>query len=101
MLKTRPGYTDCLVPIYAATTGDSLLHLVLTAVSLAVAGSGNPRSFRLAQSAFGKALSRTKKAIEDPEESLTDETLMAVLMLGLYEVRSPAVGNPGGTDELR
>ena len=30
------------------------------------------------------------RAIEDPEESTKDDTLMAVLLLGLYEV-SPSI----------
>ena len=80
------GYIDCLLPLYTQAAENSLLHLVIDAVSLAIAGRSSRRSFHLGQSAFGKALARTKKAIEDPIESLQDETLIAVLFLGLYEV---------------
>lgn len=58
-------------------------------MSLAIAG-GDPRNTRdrnLARAAFGKALQSTNRAIEDPEESVRDETLLSVLLLGLYEVR--------------
>ena len=41
----------------------------------------------LARSLFGEALQLTHQAINDPEESVKDETLLAVLLLGLYEVR--------------
>lgn len=35
---------------------------------------------------FGKALRKATSAIQDPEESIKDETLMAILLLGFYEV---------------
>ena len=37
--------------------------------------------------AYGKALLATRLALQDPIERSTDETLMAVCLLGFYEVR--------------
>ena len=39
------------------------------------------------QVAYGKAVSATRLALQDLSECCSDETLMAVLLLGLYEVR--------------
>lgn len=41
---------------------------------------------QLGRSIFGKALQKTRAAIRNPAESMKDETLMAVLLLGLFEV---------------
>ena len=42
---------------------------------------------QLGRTIFGKALQKTSAAIRNPAESRKDETLMAVLLLGLFEVR--------------
>ncbi len=42
---------------------------------------------QLGRTIFGKALRKTSAAIRNPAESRKDETLMAVLLLGLFEVR--------------
>ena len=44
---------------------------------------------QLGRTTFGRALQKTSAAIRDSVESIKDETLMAVLLLGLYEVRCP------------
>ena len=45
------------------------------------------------QVAYGKAISATRLALQDPSECCSDETVMAVLLLGLYEVREiPQLG---------
>lgn len=38
------------------------------------------------QLAYGKAVSSTRLALQDPTECHSDEALMAVLLLGVYEV---------------
>ena len=42
------------------------------------------------QKAYGKAVAATRLALQDPEESSSDENLMAVLLLGVYEVGNHA-----------
>ena len=41
---------------------------------------------KMSRHMFGKALLMVHRAIEDPKESLKDDTLLAVLLLSLYEV---------------
>ena len=43
-----------------------------------------PETFSV-KSAYGKAIAATRKALNDPLASLTDETLLAVCLLGWYE----------------
>ena len=85
---SQSGFFEYLYTFYVATRHDSILSLATSAVALTIAG-GDPRrksSFRLGQSIFGTALRETSLALQDPVKSLEDETLMAVLMLGFYEV---------------
>ena len=82
------GFLECLLPLYASAPHDSLLSLSTSSVALAISG-GIPQKredYRLSRVVFGKALRRTASAIQDPDESIKDETLLAVLLLGFYEV---------------
>lgn len=89
---TRRGCMQALLPLYNAARAGSLLHLAVTTVSLAMFGmSRRTQDFIcLGQQSFCKALLATGKAIEDPIDSLKDETLMAVLLLSLFEVSKPS-----------
>ena len=82
------GYLDILPSLYTNAPSESALVLATSAVSLAIA-AGDPRCSResiLSRKQVGKAMAMIHKAVGDPVESLTDETLLAVLILGLYEV---------------
>ena len=80
---TNRGYINALVPLYNAARPDSALYAAVAAVSLAIfEGSHN----QLAQRSFGEAITAAQTALQDPKESLEDETLMAVLLLSLFEV---------------
>ena len=82
------GSLECLAPLYAKTSPGSLLSLATSAVALVIS-AGDPRrraDYALGRRFFGKALRLTNDAIQDTTESTKDETLMAVLMLGMYEV---------------
>jgi hypothetical protein len=81
-------FLACLLPLYTATRHDSLLSAATSAVALAVS-AGTPwrrDHFRLAFVAFGKALRKAAAVMQDPLTATEDETLMAVLLLGFYEV---------------
>lgn len=82
------GFFQYLRPLYTTARHNSILSLATSAVALTIAGRhpGRKSSARLAQSMFGMALRGTSLALEDPILSLQDETLMAVLVLGFYEV---------------
>ncbi|KAL8822215.1 MAG: hypothetical protein Q9191_007046 [Dirinaria sp. TL-2023a] len=85
--ETVRNFLECVLPLYRVTAHGSLLHQAVSCVSLAVVG-GSPLNLEeciLSRRIFGKALKATRRAINDPQESVNDETLMAVLLLSLYE----------------
>lgn len=80
-----------LLPLFFADLKpDKPLSITLNAVakSFFAAWERRARDFETPalQAAYGKALTATRNAISDPSECLLDETLMAVCLLGLYEV---------------
>ena len=86
---SQRGMVELLLPLYSSSPHDSLISLATSSVALAAVGGAYRRSayYKLGYTLFGKALQMTKAAIDDPIESLTDETLITVLLLGLFEVR--------------
>ena len=82
------GHLEHLLPLYNNTTPESPLSLATSSVALAFSGNapGREADQALGRSVFGRALQKTSTAIRSPVESKRDETLMAVLLLGLYEV---------------
>ena len=87
------GHLEHLLPLYANTSADSPLSLATSSVALMISGGSPTRRSdqQLGRTIFGKALQKTSAAIRNPAESRKDETLMAVLLLGLFEVRSLTV----------
>lgn len=83
------GHLEHLLPLYTTTSADSPLSLATSSVALMISGGSPTRrnDQQLGRTIFGKALRKTSAAIRNPEESRKDETLMAVLLLGLFEVR--------------
>lgn len=86
------GFLECLLPLYTATRHDSLLSVATSAVALTISGGSPMRraDYQLGRLVFGKALRMAAAAIQDPVASTEDETLMAVLLLGFYEVSADA-----------
>ncbi|KAL9124221.1 MAG: hypothetical protein Q9217_006428 [Psora testacea] len=81
------GHLEHLLPLYQRTSPHSPLSLATSSVALAVSGNSQSRPWnqQRARTTFGQALKKTSAAIRDPIESFKDETLMAVLLLGLFE----------------
>ena len=75
--------------MYSSVKYDSPLALCVAAVSSALSTKFilKIRDLEMpkVRRKFAKALSSTRKALEDPVESLTDDTLMAVCLLGFFE----------------
>ena len=96
-----PGYLELLPYVYSVTASDSALALATQALAAICygawtsAGGEKDAENRTSGTMFGKALLATQQAILDPNKSKSDETLMAVLILRLYEVR---IGGPGRTE---
>ena len=80
-----------LLPLFFADLKlDTPLSISLNAVAISffAAWERRARDFETPalQAAYGKALKATRIAISDPSECLSDETLMAVCLLGIYDV---------------
>ena len=88
------GFVDCIPLLFSRAPSESLVSSATSAVALLVVGGDPSRQLErtLSRQMFGKALLMVHRAIEDPKESIKDDTLMAVLLLGLYEV-SPSICN--------
>lgn len=80
------GHLEYLLPLYTKAGAESPLRLATSSVALTIAGGQKDGAKALGREFFGKALKRTSIAIRDPVDSFKDETLMAVLLLGLFEV---------------
>ncbi|MCJ1280405.1 hypothetical protein MMC21_008233 [Puttea exsequens] len=81
------GHLEHLIPLYKNTTPESPLSLATSSVALAMSGNAPTRKGdqQLGRTIFGRALRKTSAAIRHPVDSRRDETLMAVLLLGLFE----------------
>ncbi|KAL6715136.1 hypothetical protein ACLMJK_007399 [Lecanora helva] len=87
------GFIELLPLLYSSLKHGSPLALALVASSRAIYGKWEHRrkdAETLALPDFGNALAATRKALEDPEQSSSDETLMAICLLGFYEATTSA-----------
>ncbi|KAF9634258.1 hypothetical protein BFW01_g5153 [Lasiodiplodia theobromae] len=86
--ETARGFFELIVPYYNSTPAESTFHLATHAVSLAVLGNYPGRSHLLQESAsfYGKALQKAQKALQDPVQARSDETLLTIMLFVLYEV---------------
>ena len=88
-----PGYLELLPCVYSATASNSALVLATQALAASFRGAWTNADCerdaenRASGTMLGKALLATQQAISDPNKSKSDETLMAVLILRLYDVR--------------
>ena len=83
------GFLEFLPCLFNSLRPGSPLSLCLAAVSNLLFSKWERKRHeaeRYAFSSYTKALKATRMALQDPFESVTDETLMAVCLLGLYEV---------------
>lgn len=95
-----PGYLELLPCVYSATASNSAVALATQALAATYYGAWTSADGekdaenRTSGTMLGKALLATQQAISDPDKSKSDETLMAVLILRLYEVRIEAFDVP-------
>lgn len=93
------GIIELLPYLFSNLRVDSPLSLTLTAVSFILFGKWERKLkdvelYNLPR--HGKAIEATRIAVQDPIQSTSDETLMAVCLLGFYEVRKsepPLIAN--------
>ena len=83
------GFVELLPFLFNSLRPESPLSLCLTAASNILFGKWErktPGAEGYAFSSYAKALKATRAALQDPVERMADETLMAVCLLGFYEV---------------
>ena len=84
------GFVELLPLLYGNLRVGSPLSLALKASSRAIYSKwerGRKDAETLAFPDYGHAIEATRVALQDPTESMSDEILMAVCLLGFYEVR--------------
>jgi hypothetical protein len=84
-------YLDVLLDLYLQEPVDSPVYLAVSAASLANYGNYTKDKEIRAQArrAYGKALAKTNASLQNRKTALSNETLMAVETLSLYEVSLP------------
>ena len=91
LIPRHPDSRRCplahLLPIYNDSPADSALALITSSLALSLSGSPSTRlsNHQQARSLFIRALKKISTTIQHPTDSLKDSTLLAVLLLGLYE----------------
>jgi hypothetical protein len=84
------GILDYLPMLYSATNPESCLHAALGAVAYANFCRRSSMTIadgrRLAKQCYGKALSLVSQATQNNTTASSDDVVMAVSLLGVYEV---------------
>lgn len=83
------GWLSELRSVHKETKPGSHLDTATVALSWINLGTATqrPEAIQNAREAYGAALSKTREALNNPVHVRTDETLVAVLILGYFEVR--------------
>jgi hypothetical protein len=86
--KAGKGVYEFIPALYGGGgVKDSALAYVVPALGLAgLSGRGAPQLMPAAHLKYTSALRLINRALRDPEAAAQDQTLMSVLLLGLYEV---------------
>ena len=97
LLETRQPLNlfDMLPGIYQTSSPGSPLADIITALGLVCLSNtkGTPEALIPARARYGAALHSINASIRDPGAASADETLMAVLLLGLYEDNTATPGS--------
>lgn len=96
--EVRPGYLDCLFPVWVQTDPTSPLRPAVAAVALCLLEAWSQLksdlSLSLSRSQYLKGLASLRKSLQSTED-IGDDVLMAALMLDMYEgVRSFLMSKP-------
>lgn len=86
--QTMGPYFDELASMYANAPSSSPLHAATNAVAMSALSNHKGAQYRRheADTMYGCALKLVNAAVGDPCQSKTDDTLMCVLLLQLFEV---------------
>lgn len=86
--ESMDGFLELLRPIYNQAKPFSAVCLATNAVALACAGNYPGRQVLLkeAMQSYGKAIRTLRQDVQNSKTSKLDETIMATLVLSLYEI---------------
>ncbi|KAL9123729.1 MAG: hypothetical protein Q9217_006871 [Psora testacea] len=89
------GSLEALPTLFKKAEAKSPLTAAVTTTAMgSIAWSPGHSGFRTQSiQIYGTSLKRISESLTDPEQSQSDNVLMAVLMLGFYEVRHPSYAN--------
>lgn len=75
--------------LYSVEPSDHILNCIIPAIGLGGLAHrrNDPGLLLAADAAYSKALRRTNHALQIPERASADQTLISVMLLGLYEAR--------------
>lgn len=84
---TPKSLYDWLPRLYGAASPDSALSHIVTALGVACLANAIqvPEFMTRANIKYAETLKRVNSALRDPIEARADETLLVVMLLGLYE----------------
>ena len=84
---TPKNVYDCLPRLYAVAPPDSALSYIVTALGMACLASAMqvPEIMTRANWKYSQSLKSINSALRDPVEARANETLLVVMLLGLYE----------------
>jgi len=84
------GDLEFLPSMHNSANSDDALPVVVTSVGMACLSNLRlaPEIMVVAKAKYNEALRLTNEALKDPTKALTDQTCMAVILLGLFEVSS-------------
>jgi hypothetical protein len=93
---TVHSYLKRMLPEERLSTPDSTLDLAVSAVSFAVFGQTKAVSaaLSLGWGKYVKAIAKTRLAVVDPSQAVTDHFLLTVTLLSNFEVRCISTSNP-------
>ncbi|KAB8356367.1 hypothetical protein FH972_023951 [Carpinus fangiana] len=90
-LDRTPGYLPCLPFLLSNSPQSPLLHCTVDAVALAVFACRrqHPALVVEASRSYAQALSQLHLALQNPATATSNSSLMAVMLLALYELVAP------------
>lgn len=91
------GFLEVAAPLFRATVDGSSLHLATQAHSLLVIAHwpGREHLRNRAQQLYSQALKVIQQDLQDPQKATSDDTVLAILILSLFEATN-AGRNPAG-----
>ncbi|MCJ1225946.1 hypothetical protein MMC12_002595 [Toensbergia leucococca] len=86
-LDAPKGYMEFLLPLYNEAKVESTLSATTAAIALAAFGNARGQESLLyeARKMYSSAIAKANAAISDPVQARSNQTLMSILLFGLFE----------------